>query len=99
MHAITKALGLRFLASRPAATAVAILVIGLALGANTAVFAVLKAFLLSSFALPEPDRLVVIAPLRDLPGRGTVTFSEAYPNYRLLRETQRSYADVAAMVQ
>ena len=53
----------------------------LALGANTAALSVLKAFLLSSLAVPESDRVVLIAPERDLPGRGSVIFSEAYPNW------------------
>src|SRR5262245_15982327 len=99
VRSLGEIVGLRFLASRPAATTVAVLVVGLALGANTAAFAVLKSFLLASFALPDPDRLVVIAPLRDLPGRGTVTFADAYPNYLLIRDTQREYAGVAALVQ
>src|SRR5688572_16352262 len=55
--------GLRFLARRKAACAVAVLTMALALGANTLVFSVTKAFLLSSFALPEPNRLFVIAPV------------------------------------
>src|SRR5215208_5342709 len=92
-------LDLRFLARRKALTAIAVLTMALALGANTAALAVLKAFLLSSLALPESDRVLLIAPERDLPGRGTVVFNEAYPNYRLLRETQRSFADVTVLLQ
>src|SRR6187551_3568826 len=81
-------LDLRFLARRKALSAIAILTMALALGANTAVLSVLKAFLLSGLAVPESDRVVLIAPERDLPGRGAVIFSEAYANYELLRETQ-----------
>jgi len=66
----------------------------LALGANTAALSVLEAFLLSSLAVPESDRVVLIAPERDRPGRGSVVFSEAYPNYQLLRQTQHAFADV-----
>ena len=90
---------LRFLARRKALTAIAVLTMALALGANGAALAVLDAFLLSSLAMPESERVVVVAPERDMPGRGTVAFSEAYPNYQLLRTTQRSFADVAALVQ
>src|SRR5687767_12685300 len=90
---------LRFLATRKTLTAIAILTMALALGANAAVLAVLDAFLLSSLAIPESDRVVVIAPERDLPGRGTVVFSDAYPNYELLRASQRTFADVATFVQ
>ena len=90
---------LRFLATRKTLTAIAVLTMALALGANAAALAVLDAFLLSSLAVPEPERVVVIAPQRDLPGRGTVMFADAYPNYELLRKTQRSFADVSAYVQ
>jgi len=44
----------------------------LALGANTAALSVLEAFLLSGLAVPESDRVVLIAPERDLPGRATI---------------------------
>src|SRR5687768_6084767 len=90
---------LRFLATRKTLTAIAVLTMALALGANATALAVLDAFLLSSLAVPEPDRVVVIAPQRDMPGRGTVAFADAYPNYELLRDNQRSFADVSALVQ
>src|SRR5829696_9272054 len=91
--------GLRFLARRKAACTVAVLTMALALGANTLVFSVTKAFLLSSFAVPEPNRLFVIAPVRELPGRGEVVFAEAYVNYKRIYETQRSFADVTVLQQ
>src|SRR5206468_2707393 len=86
-------------ARRKAVTAVGILTMGLALGANTAALSVLEAFLMSSLGLPQPDRLADIIPQRELPGRGAVDFNEAYPNYILLRKTQHAFADVAAFVQ
>jgi putative ABC transport system permease protein len=92
-------LDLRFLARRKALTAIAVVTMALALGANTAALSVLKAFLLSSLAVPEPDRVVLIAPERMMPGRGSVVFSEAYPNYELLRQTQRAFADVTVFLQ
>lgn len=91
--------GVRFLARRRASAAVAIIAMALALGGNTLAFAMAKAFLLSGFAIPEPDRLFVIAPVRELPGRGDVVFAEAYPNYARLRETQRTFGDVAVLRQ
>ena len=92
-------LDLRFLARRKALSAIAVLTMALALGANTAALSVLKAFLLSSLAIPEPDRVVTIAPERAMPGRGLVLFADAYPNYELLRRTQRAFADVAVFLQ
>lgn len=96
---VSDELGLRFLARRKAACSVAVLTMALALGANTAAFSVIRAFLLSSLAVPESDRLFVIAPVREMPGRGGVVFSDAYPNYLFIRSTQRSFADVTTMRQ
>ena len=92
-------LDLRFLARRKALSAIAILTMALALGANTAALSVLKAFLLSSLAIPEPDRVVLIGAERAMPGRGLVLFNDAYPNYELLRRTQKAFADVAVFLQ
>lgn len=91
--------GLRYLARRKAPAAVALLTMALALGANSMVFSVTNAFMLNSFAVPDPGRLFVLAPVRALPGRGEVVFADAYPNYQRIRQTQRSFTDVAVMLQ
>ena len=91
--------GLRFLLRRKAACGVAVLTMALALGANTAVFSVVKSFLLSSIGLPDADRVFVVAPVRNLPGRGSVVFNEAYPNYLLLQATQHAFAAVTCISQ
>lgn len=96
---IVRETGLRFLRRRKAAASVAVLTLALALGANTTAFAVVNAFLLNSFAVPEPSRLFAIVPVRELPGRGSVQFSDAYPNYQVIREANRSFDEVAAFVQ
>src|SRR5437763_9519492 len=89
----------RFLARRKALAAIAVLTIGLALGADTAALSVLDAFLRSSLGFPEPQRVVVIAPERNMPGRGSVVFNDAWLNYQLLRRVQHSFSEVAAVVQ
>ena len=96
---ISREAGLRFLARRKAACTVAVLTMALALGANTAVFSVVKTFLLASIGVPEADRLFLVAPMRILPGRGAVIFNEAYPNYELIRSTQHAFADVTCLSQ
>ncbi len=96
---LSREAGLRFLARRKAACTVAVLTMALALGANTAVFSVVKTFLLASIGVPDAQRLFVIAPVRNLPGRGSVVFNEAYPNYQLIRSTQRAFADVTCIAQ
>ena len=96
---LSREAGLRFLARRKGACTVAILTMALALGANTAVFSVVKTFLLASIGVPDAQRLFLIAPVRNLPGRGSVVFNEAYPNYLLIRSTQRAFADVTCIAQ
>ena len=87
---------LRFFARRRAAFAVIVLTMALALGANTAVFSVLKAFVFANLVVPESDRVVIVWTTKDLPGRGSVNFSDAYPNYKLLKETTHSYESIGA---
>lgn len=90
---------LRFLARRKAVAAVAVLTMACALGVNASALAVLRAFLFSGLGVPEPDRFVNVAPIRDLPGRGPVVFSDAYPNYQLLRDTKKAFDEVAVVLQ
>lgn len=96
---LTRESGVRFLARRRIACAVAVATMGLALGGNTVVFALAKVFVLGSFGVPDPGRLYVVAPVRELPGRGEVVFAEAYANYARLREAQRSFAEVSIFGQ
>src|SRR5689334_3996634 len=85
---------LRFFSRRRAAFVVIVFTMALALGANTAVFSVLKAFVFSNLAVPESDRVVIVWTTKDLPGRGRVNFNDAYVNYKLLKETTRSYETI-----
>jgi predicted permease len=85
---------LRFCNRRRAATAVIVLTLALALAANTAAFAVLKAFLLSSLGVPQPGRLHVITQIL-----GTQNTLDAWPNYLLLRDQARSFDTVAAVLR
>jgi predicted permease len=85
---------LRFLLRRSGTSAVIILTLALALAANSAAFAVLKAFLLSDLGVPEANRLHIISQTQ----RGAA-FLDAWPNYQLLREQVKTFENVAAAVQ
>ena len=52
--------GLQMLVKHPAFTAVAVLTIGLGVGANTALFSVVDAVLLKKLPVKDPDRLVLL---------------------------------------
>ncbi len=83
---------LRSLGKRPLFAAVAILTLGLGIGANTAIFSVMNAALLRALPFPDPDRLVKVS---------LVTSAEpdmvwSYPKYEVLRDEQRIFSQVAA---
>ncbi|HVS51070.1 MAG TPA: ABC transporter permease [Opitutaceae bacterium] len=88
---------LRFFARRRAAFAVIVLTMALALGANTAVFSVVKAFLFSSLGVPQADRVALVWTTKILPGQGRVDFNDAYPNYELLRATTHFWEKIACV--
>lgn len=88
---------LRFFARRKTSALVAVLTIGFALGANTAVFTVLNAFLLSSLGVPEAGRVHQIMSTRELPARGTVEFYNGWSACELLARESRAFAAIGAV--
>jgi predicted permease len=84
----------RFLQRRAGASAVIVLTLALALAANSAAFAVLRAFLLSDLGVPEANRLHIISQTQ----KGAA-FLDAWPNYQMLREQVKTFENVAAVLQ
>ncbi len=76
----------RMLTKSPGFTAVAVLTLALGIGANTAIFSVVRAVLLRSLPYPEPERLVVVSEHHDRSG----SMGIAWPNYLDWRDQVKS---------
>jgi putative ABC transport system permease protein len=83
---------LRTLMMRPAFTFVAVLTLGLGIGANTAIFSVVNAVLLQALPYPAPEQLVSI---KKSPNAGGIPGLAAY-EYLAWRDRSKSFAEVAA---
>jgi putative ABC transport system permease protein len=88
---------LRLLRGRPGFTAVAVLTLALGIGANTAIFSVVRSLILEPLPFPEPDRLVM---LWEAEAQDTArTMIVAAPNYLDWRRDVRSFEETAIWEQ
>jgi predicted permease len=81
--------GMRMLGKTPGFTLIAVIILALGIGSNTAVFSLIDALLLRSLAVPEPQELVHISfgpPGKPGPLSG--------PMFDRLRERQSSFTDL-----
>jgi predicted permease len=85
-------LAVRLLHKSPAFTAVAVVTLGLGIGANTVVFSVLNALILRPLNVPHSQALFMIE--REL-GKG-YTPQQSYPDYLDLRDRNRSFDGLVA---
>src|SRR5262245_30922960 len=81
----------RSLVKQPTFAAIAILTLGLGIGANTAIFSVLNGVVLRPLPYREPDRLVLLWAFM----RGAPQIMVAYPDYLDWRARTRSFEDIA----
>ena len=88
--------GLRTMAKNPSFTAVAVLTLGLAIGANTAIFSVVNAVLLQPLPYKDPDQLVRI--YTQFPSQKHERFWLSRPEYFELRKEAKSYSEVAGWI-
>jgi predicted permease len=96
--------GLRGLLKRPAFTIVALVILALGIGANTAIFTLINAVVLKPLPVNKPEELVVF---NVGPGEGTSTYADtdippgrrdrySYAIYRYLREHDPSFQELSA---
>ena len=74
-----------------------VLTLALGIGANTAIFSVIKAVLLSPLPYQEPDRLMVID--ESTRNEKTPVYEISYPNLRELQAQNQSFEQVAAFAK
>jgi predicted permease len=86
--------GLRKLGRSPGFTAVAVIVLALGIGANTAMFSLVNALLLRPLAVDRPADLIGVYSKDRKPEGGYRTFS--YPNYVDLRDRNAEFSSLLA---
>src|SRR4030095_5747866 len=85
---------LRLLRRAPGFTAVAVAVLALGIGANTAIFSVVNGVLLRPLPFPDSERILAIRPLVTRPIRSPAAAS--YPDFFDWRAQSRSFAAMAS---
>src|SRR5205085_6869772 len=81
---------LRSLRRQPAFTAIAVITLALGIGANTAIFSVINAVMLTPLPYREPERLLMLWETRLGSDRPLVS----YPNFKDWRQRQRGFEDI-----
>ena len=81
----------RLLLRSPGFAVTTILIMGLAIGANTAIFSLVDAVLLESLPYPDPAKLLAISETSP----NFPKMAVAYPDYLDWRATQHSFAEIA----
>ena len=85
--------GVRVLLKSPAFTAVAVLVVALGIGANTAIFSVVNAVLLRPLPFPESERVVHFEGVN--PSKGVSDSNMSVPDFADWRAETRAFERLA----
>jgi len=92
--------GVRMLLKSPAFTVVAVLMLALGIGANTAIFSLTYQVLLRALPVRNPEQLVVLRSPGDKPGHtssdGDDAASFSYPLYKDLRDRNPAFSGLLA---
>jgi putative ABC transport system permease protein len=87
---------LRSLRRRPGFAAIAVLTLGLGLGASGAIFAVIDGALLRPLPFPEPARLVAISLRMPMPAsHEMIDMVWSYPKFLMFRDKQTAFSALA----
>src|SRR5918998_5167577 len=86
--------GVRVLLKSPAFTAVAVLVVALGVGANTAIFSVVNAVLLRPLPFEQPEQLVRVFGTNVR--RNSLRRPHSFPNFADLRAQNSSFEAMSA---
>jgi len=93
--------GIRILLKTPIITLIAILTLGLGIGANTAIFSVMESLILRQLPVSEPERLVLfgngnsMGSTDGMPDGSWTLFS--YPMFRQMQQENHVFSDIAAI--
>ncbi len=90
MGALTQTL--RGIARTPMFAATTVLTLGLAIGANTAIFSVIESILLKPLPFPRQDRLVAV--MQTAPGVGIKDLNTSPGDFFTYREESSTFADI-----
>ena len=85
--------GIRQLIKRPGFTATAILILALAIGANTALFSIIHGILLSPLSFPDSERLMMVEPQLK---NGDLNGSSSAPDYLDWKERNTVFEELTA---
>src|SRR6266853_3843031 len=97
MHSLIRDLryGARMLVKSPGATLVAVIALGLGIGANSAIFSVVNAVLLQPLRYKDPEHLVVIWETKL--SKGILREQVSPPDFRDWAEQNRAFDRMAAL--
>ena len=85
---------LRAIARRPGFAIVAVLTLGLGIGATTSIFSVVNSVILRPLPYPEPERITMV--WSTIPSRNSTRGPHAFPNFLDLKKSARSFESLAA---